>query len=132
MSLTREQVELAEIEQSRLRALVDADIALADGLHADDFQLITPSGDAYTKEEYLGDIASGVVDYRVWDPRDIDVRVCGDAGCVRYHSNLEIVVAGRRIGPSLYWHTDYYERRDGRWQVIWSHATEIVSARESS
>ena len=125
-------MKLAEIEQLRLRALVDADIALADGLHADDFQLITPSGDAYTKQEYLGDIASGVLDYRVWEPRDIEVRLCGDAGCLRYHSNLEIVVAGRRIGPSLYWHTDYYELRDGRWKVIWSHATEIVSAREPS
>ena len=130
--MTPEHLELAEIEQRRLRALVDADIAMADSLHADEFQLITPSGDTYTKQEYLGDIASGVVDYRVWEPRDIDVHVCGDAGCVRYHSNLEIIVAGRRIGPSLYWHTDYYERRDGRWQVIWSHATEIVSARESS
>jgi hypothetical protein len=23
------------------------------------------------------------------------------------------------------WHTDYYEREDGRWRVIWSQATEI-------
>ena len=132
MSLSREQRELAEIERARLRALVDADLAVADDLHGDDFQLITPGGAAYTKEEYLGDIASGVVDYRVWEPRDIVVRVCGDAGCLRYVSNLEIVVAGRRIAPSTYWHTDYYERREGRWQVIWSHATEIASAAEPS
>ena len=130
--MTRELRELAEIERVRLRALVHADIAVADGLHADDFQLITPGGAAYTKEEYLGDIASGAVDYRVWEPQDIDVRICGDAGCLRYHSTLEIVVAGRWIAPSTYWHTDYYERRDGRWQVVWSHATEIVSAPKPS
>jgi hypothetical protein len=23
------------------------------------------------------------------------------------------------------WHTDSYEQRDGRWQVVWSQATEI-------
>jgi len=39
----------------------------------------------------------------------------------------KIVVAGRKIDLSRYWHTDYYERRDGRWQVIFSHATEIIS-----
>jgi hypothetical protein len=117
--------ELANIERRRLKALVDADVAAAEELHADDFQLVTPSGAAYTKDEYLGDIASGAVDYRVWEPHEIDVRVCGDAGCLRYHSELEIVVAGRKIDLSRYWHTDYYERRDGRWQVIFSHATEI-------
>ena len=25
-----------------------------------------------------------------------------------------------------YWHTDGYERRDGRWQVVWSQATRIT------
>jgi hypothetical protein len=100
---------------------------VADELHADDFQLVTPGGGTYTKDEYLGEIASGEVDYLLWEPLDIDVRVSGDAGCLRYHSLLHIVVAGREIGPSRYWHTDYYERRLGRWQVIWSQATEIAT-----
>ncbi|HEU4971662.1 MAG TPA: nuclear transport factor 2 family protein [Gaiellaceae bacterium] len=125
MAVSDVPAELANIERRRLKALVDADVAAAEELHADDFQLVTPSGAAYTKDEYLGDIASGAVDYRVWEPHEIDVRVCGDAGCLRYHSELEIVVAGRKIDLSRYWHTDYYERRDGRWQVIFSHATEI-------
>jgi Domain of unknown function (DUF4440) len=131
VSVAPEQAELVRIEQLRLRALVDADVGIAEGIHADDFQLITPGGDAYSKVQYLGDIASGVIDYRVWEPLDIEVHVRGDAGCLRYHSNLEIVVAGRHIALSRYWHTDYYERRDGRWQVIWSHATGIVDPEPS-
>lgn len=82
---------------------------MAAELHTDDFQLVTPGGDAYMKDETLGDIVSGEIDYRLWEPLDIDVRVCGDAGCLRYHSNLDIVVAGHRTGPRRYWHTDYYE-----------------------
>ena len=132
VSLAPEHAELVQIEQLRLRALVDADVAVAEGIHAHDFQLITPGGDAFSKEQYLGDVASGVIDYRVWEPLDIEVHVRGDAGCLRYHSNLEIVVAGRHIALSRYWHTDYYERRDGRWQVIWSHATEIPDDPEPS
>jgi len=127
MSVNDDRAELVEIERLRLRALVDADVPAARELHADDFQLVTPSGATYTKEEYLDEVASGTIDYRVWEPHDIHVRVCGDAGCLRYHSRLEIVVAGRTIGLSRYWHTDYYERRDGRWQVIYSHATEVVT-----
>ena len=131
MSLAPEHAELVQVEQRRLQALVNADVGVAEGFHADDFQLITPGGDALSKDQYLGDVASGVVDYRVWEPLDIEVHVLGDAGCVRYHSNLEIVVAGRQIDLSHYWHTDYYERRDGRWQVVWSHATEIVDPEPS-
>ena len=131
VSSAPEHAELVQIEQLRLRALVDADVAVAEGIHAHDFQLITPGGDAYSKVQYLGDVASGVIDYRVWEPLDIEVHVRGDAGCLRYHSNLEIV-GGRHIALSRYWHTDYYERRDGRWQVIWSHATEIPDDAEPS
>jgi len=35
------------------------------------------------------------------------------------------VFDGTRSRSGRYWHTDLYERRDGQWQVVWSHATEI-------
>ena len=117
--------DLAEVERNRLRALVQADISTADRLHADDFQLVTPGGATYTESQNLDGIASGEVDYVRWDPGDISVRVTGDAGCVRYQAILEMVFAGQRFGAERFWHTDYYERRDGRWQVVWSQATRI-------
>ena len=40
-------------------------------------------------------------------------------------SQLEIVVQGNHIPRQRYWHTDLYERREGRWQVVWSQATGI-------
>lgn len=118
--------DLAQVERARLRALVDADISTADRLHADEFQLVTPGGGTYTKEGYLGGIAAGEIVYLRWDPFDISVRTVGDAGCVRYHAIVEIVFAGRPLGADRFWHTDYYERRDGHWQVVWSHATRIT------
>ena len=66
---------IRSIERTRLRALVDGDIETARPLHADDFQLITPLGDSLTKEQYLGAIDSGIVDYLVWDPETIEVRL---------------------------------------------------------
>lgn len=119
-------VELADVERQRLKALVDADISTAERIHADDFQLVTPNGSTYTKSEYLGLIGSGEVEYLVWEPIDIDVRVSGDAGCVRYQSLLNIVVSGSEAGLGRYWHTDYYERRHGRWVVVFSQATAIA------
>jgi hypothetical protein len=112
-------------ERERLRALVQADLEVARRLHADDFQLINPRGESLSKEQYLGGVESGELDYVVWEPESsIDVRVHGDAAVIRYRSKLEIVVRGQRVPLQRYWHTDSYEKRDGRWQVVWSQATQ--------
>lgn len=111
-------------ERERLRALVAADLTIAEPLHADDFELINPVGEMLTKDQYFGDIASGEIDYRVWEPDSaIAVRVFGEAAVIRYRSRLEIVSGGHHVPLSHYWHTDLYELRDGRWQVVWSQAT---------
>ena len=116
---------LRATERERVRALVAADVPRARQLHADDFQLINPLGGALSKEQYLGGIGSGQVDYLFWEPDSIAVRLYGDAAVIRYSSQLEIVVQGRHIPRQRYWHTDVYEQREGRWQVVWSQATGI-------
>lgn len=111
-------------ERQRLRALVSADIEIASRLHTDDFQLINPLGETISKAQYLGDIASGQIDYLVWEPDSaIEVRLYGQAAVIRYQSQLEIVVQGQKVPRQRYWHTDVYEKHDGRWQVVWSQAT---------
>ncbi|MCK1361286.1 nuclear transport factor 2 family protein [Bradyrhizobium sp. 199] len=116
-------------EQARLRALVDGDMDAAGPLHAPEFQLITPIGMPLSKDEYLGGIRSGQIKYLMWEPGAIAVRQQGDHAVIRYRARLEIVFAGNRVAPADYWHTDTYERRDGRWMVVWSQATAI-SARQ--
>jgi hypothetical protein len=114
-----------DIERQRLRALVDADLDLARSLHADDYQLITPGGATLSREGYLDGIATGDLDYRVFEPAsEIAVRVYDRAAAIRYKARIEVVVSGE-LDTGLFWHTDIYELRDGRWQAAWSHATRI-------
>jgi hypothetical protein len=63
-------------------------------LHADDFQLINPAGHVLSKDEYLGLIASGQVDYLYWEPDSIAARVYDGSAVLRYRSQLEVVVFG--------------------------------------
>lgn len=119
--------DLAQVERDRLRALVEADVDRAARLHADDFQLITPSGRVLSKAEYLEAVRSGDIDYAVWDAGEISVRSYGDVAVIRYPSEIAFTVGGARTPRRRYWHTDLYERRDGRWQIVWSQATEIES-----
>jgi Domain of unknown function (DUF4440) len=60
---------MRETERERLRSLVQADMDIAAALHADDYQLITPRGYAMSKQEYLGQIASGRLRSRVYRGR---------------------------------------------------------------
>jgi hypothetical protein len=117
---------LRATERERLRALVAADLEVAERLHADDFQLINPVGAVVSREQYLGWVASGEIDYRVWEPDSpIEVRLYDGVALLRYQARMEMFRGGRQWGPSRLWHTDTYERRNGQWQCVWSHATEI-------
>ncbi len=116
---------LPDIERLRLRALAEGDTDTAAPLHADDYQLITPSGSAMTKDEYLGDVKSGRLPYRVFEPVS-DIAVLGDApvAVLRYRARISFA-----DGPGFTcWHTDCYRLRDECWQVVWSQATEITAA----
>ena len=118
--------DLAAVERRRLRALVDADHAVALDLHASDYQLITPGGNALSREQYLGDIASGAIDYRVFEPEsEVAVKLLGDAGLVRYQARIDIRFGSGGSDGGLFWHTDVYRRQGGRWQAVWSQATRI-------
>ena len=114
---------LRELERTRLEALVRADMAVAEVLHADDYQLITPGGAALSKREYLGGVASGALPYRVFEPAsDVSVKISADMAVVRYRARIDMDLAsGRDAG--IFWHTDMYQRREGQWQAVWSQAT---------
>jgi len=118
--------QVRKIEHKRLLALVEADINTANLLHSDDFQLINPFGGILTKDEYLEAIASGEVDYLVWEPGPINVRFYGDAAVICYQAEIKIKVKSLPNAPEgRFWHTDLYEKQDGYWKVVWSQATQI-------
>ena len=124
-----EKEALRATERERLRALREADMAVAERLHADDYQLIPPTGAAVSKREYLDAFASHRATYRVFEPiSPIAVRICDQMAAVRYRANIEIHGASGYTDSGMFWHTDIYEKRDGQWQAVWSQATRIPPA----
>ncbi|WP_344182496.1 nuclear transport factor 2 family protein [Kribbella lupini] len=118
---------LREIERERLRALVAADLAVAMPLHAEDFRIATPSGLVWTKDEYLGGIGNGQIDYRRFEATsEIEVMLEARLAVLRYRSAIEISVEGNPPARLEAWHLDVYRAGiDGSWQVRWSQATAI-------
>lgn len=104
-------------ERQRLHALLHRDLDTAQRLHAADFELINPLGQTVPRESYIdsGD-AFAYTEFKPISP--IRVRVHGDSAIIRYQSEIEL--HGTR---GHYWHTDFYEKHNGQWQIVWSQAT---------
>jgi Domain of unknown function (DUF4440) len=125
--MTFDPAEIRELEASRLWSLVEPDLELAQRLHADEYELITPTGTRLSKELYLGLIASGRLVYRVFEPvSGIAVRGGGDFALVRYRARIALE-EGDHTADFVCWHLDSYELIDGRWQAVWSQATKTTS-----
>jgi hypothetical protein len=124
---TSGQIEqVRQLEQQRLQALVDADVAAAGALIASDFELINPLGEVLTRDEFLGAVGSGAIDFLSNElTPQIRVRLHGDTAVLRYRHTIDIVVAG--IGHLTHpaWSTALYERRNGRWQIVWEQTGAI-------
>ena len=117
---------LRRIETARITALVNADMDVAERLHAADYQLITPRGVALSKTEYLLAVATRELHYLVFEPTtSMDVWGDEQIALVRYR-----VCIGFHRSPATTiecWHTDCYRSNEGNWQAVWSQATELRS-----
>jgi uncharacterized protein DUF4440 len=103
----------------------EGNVETARRLHADDFQLVDPSAATLSKEQYLGLVGSGELDYLTWEPEMIEVRRYGDGAVLRYRAQAQAIFRGQRTPLRSVWHTDVYEQRNGRWQAVWSQATLV-------
>jgi len=130
--MTVDAMVMRDTERRRLRSLVQPDLAAAEFLHADNYQLITPNGYALTKEDYLGSIASGQLRYQVFEPAsEIMVRANGQIALLRYKARISVQADNGPVASTRCWHTDSYELQDGRWRAVWSQATLISPAAEA-
>jgi hypothetical protein len=115
--------DFRSLERTRLRALVERNIALAQELHSPEFHLITPRGSAYSRESYLRAVEVGEIVYVKWEAAAIAVRRLGNVALLRYQAELEMPGAPGKFSSFGCWHTDSYELHNGLWQVVWSQAT---------
>ena len=125
-SKSRQTERLRQTEQKRLQALVDADVAIAGRLIASDFELINPLGEVLTRDDVIGGVGSGALDFlsdRVTS--QIKVRLHGNTAVLRYQHTIDIAVAG--IGHLTHpaWTTALYKRRNGNWQIVWEQTGAI-------
>lgn len=79
----------------------------------------------FSRDDYLGALASGQLRYLGWTPAAIDVRLYDGVAVLRYRAEMEVEFGGNVLPQMSCWHTDVYEKFDEVWMVVWSQATII-------
>jgi len=116
------------IERQRLRAFVEADVQVAETLHAPNFEVVDPRGGTHSKKEVLSWLAAGVLDYRRFEAvSDVDLMASGDLAVLHYRSGIDVLVQGLAPQSLEAWLTICYRRAgDGAgWQAVWHQETAI-------
>ena len=115
--------EIRTMEKLWNESRVRADVAALDKLLADGWTVTHGDGTINTKAEYLADLKSG--DRKFFadvKQDDFTVRIYGDTAVAAGLSDSKVEYKGKPSGGALRF-TRVYVKRNGRWQMIVSHAT---------
>ena len=116
--------QIRAAERTLFRAAVDGDTHTAGPLLAPDLQLIDVTGTAETRADDLANIA-GAIDFVTIKPvSPIRVRVHGNSAVARVELLFKVVAHGTKL-QHYGWNTDLFERRGGRWELVWSQTTAV-------
>jgi ketosteroid isomerase-like protein len=94
---------------------------------ADEFLNIHSTGILKAKVEWLADLRGGRTKFQNEEPDDFKVRVHQDTAVVHYRIRGKGQAAGKPQG-GLFRATRIFVRRDGRWQCVAAHWTNVPEA----
>ena len=91
---------------------------------AEDFTFTNPFGEVMTKEQRIGEIKPGGIQFDSYTVDDVKVRVYGDTAVVTNRTTL----SGKRGDQAItgqYRATSVFVKKGGNWQVVASQSTRI-------
>jgi hypothetical protein len=95
---------------------------------ADDFVLVTPTGGTRTKRDVVRELATPGMQMEPYDPREVTVRLYGDAAVVTGRVLQRYTLGGIRFANDLRY-TDVYVKKKGRWLLVSGHISSVAVKR---
>lgn len=110
---------IERIEYEMVEAFLKRDVKTLGHILADEFIITDPHGPSFTKEQYLSDLAAGLVSFKSLVIDEIEVRVIDNTAVVTGKATAD----GRSKGEPYkgqYSFMDVYVRKSAGWQAILS------------
>jgi len=120
--------ELRAVDATRNTALRAGDTVALAHLYADDFMMITSTGQLRNKRDQLRDIASGAVQHQGPVERILHLTRQGEVAVVQGESDPGTLVTDGRVDPRMRRYTRVYVWRGGRWQLLATHISVVADS----
>ena len=118
------EADVLATQAERFRAIVDADAETLDAILAPELIYIHSHGGVDTKDEFIGSLSSGRVDYLEMVPNDVKVRLYEDTAVVTGDISLRVAAGGQEHQVAMRF-TEVYVYSDDRWRLVSWQSTGI-------
>jgi hypothetical protein len=126
--LSAQSDTICQLERATARAFVAHDRAFLEGIFADDFQHTNYRGGVANKADEVQFFTSPSVQMGAATIDSCTVRTYGDVAIATGVTTWTHVLAGKNDLSGAYSYTRVYYHRDGRWQIVTSHFSKVVSS----
>jgi hypothetical protein len=106
-----------DVDATRRQALVDSDVAALREIFADGLRYGHANGEVHPKEELLGLLGSGRLDYRAIHVEELEARELAGALVVTGRQTVEARAGGRDVTSRSVF-TAVYARDGGVWRLV--------------
>ena len=124
------EAEVEQADQDWMAAAFRRDLDACSRFLADEFTMVTNRGSHIDKAQWLHNMGQRVGGDEPPRFLDVRVRVYGDTALMTSRNVLRATHDGKVWSGELYL-TDVWVRRDGRWQLVRRHASNVVPGADS-
>lgn len=117
--------ELLKIQDEWAAARVKRDVPYLEKLYAKEFRVQSMNGSVVSREEDIGNFATGTLKPDFVRDEEMKVSIYGDTGLVTGIENVGGTYKGQ-YGEMALRFTNVFVRRDGRWQLV-AHQSTLIS-----
>jgi ketosteroid isomerase-like protein len=118
--------EIINLDQDRIKALENGDTAWLSKFYADDFIMITSTGEIRNKRDQLNDIGSGKVIHEKIEEKYIKMRFYGNVAIVQSESKGKLI-QNDIVSDDLRRFTRVFVKNNKQWQLVSTHISRVVT-----
>ena len=119
-----EKLVAALSEQHRLAA-IKGDTKALDAVLADDWVVVGPTGAVDTKRQQLKNLTDKSLVFEGIDPKEVKVRVHGEAAIVMGLYHIKATVSGKSVDGDFR-NTGVFTKQAGTWRCVFNQVTPVA------
>jgi ketosteroid isomerase-like protein len=119
---------VAELNRQWMQAYAKGDLEFLEKHMSEDYVGTFPDGTVLDKKGEIEAVKSGAVKIAEMTPKEMAVRIYGNAAVITGQSHIEAVVGGQAMSSDFRF-TDVWIAQDGSWRAVASQVTRIERVR---